>query len=131
MLTILVTVAPSPIHGLGVYTLEPLKKGDVIWSFVPKYDLDLHAEELGCGFERLRHFSFQGLRGAMVLCVDEARYMNFPERGEEANTALGMIVNSEHQLIAAHDIPAGVELTVPLESDFDASWKLRNFDHFV
>lgn len=41
MLYVRVQVAPSPIHGFGVFTLENIAQGQVVWQFTPGFDLDL------------------------------------------------------------------------------------------
>ena len=32
-------LSPSSIHGLGVFAREPIRKGDTVWKFNPRFDL--------------------------------------------------------------------------------------------
>jgi hypothetical protein len=64
----------------------------------------------------------------VVICVDEAQFLNFPRVGESANLCLGGLQDGEHLLLAAVDIPAGTELTVPPESDTDYARKMKSYE---
>jgi len=60
----------------------------------------------------------------LILCGDEAQFLNFPVPPEEFNVELGGTVDGQDILVARRDINAGEELTVPPESDGDYERKL-------
>jgi SET domain-containing protein len=133
MLTVPVEIKKSAIHGFGVFAKTEIRKGTVLWMFEPGLDLripKLVAENSG---PRKRDYIMQ--RGyinpkdpdTIVLCCDEAQFMNFPADGEKANIWLGGLQDGEHILIAAQDIAAGTELTAPPESDADYHRKVSTY----
>lgn len=73
-------LAPSPIHGFGVYTAVPIPAGTVLWTFDPPVDQEIAPEEMASIPEphqtRLRHFSYLDESGVYILCGDNARFMN-------------------------------------------------------
>lgn len=131
MLTVPVEIRKSEIHGCGVFTVKDLRKGDVVWMFD-------HVDQRCTGWaaekweSRLRAYAEQrgyvNERGEVVLCVDEAQFLNFPRVGEAANLCLGGKQDGEYLLLAAVDIPAGSELTVPPESDADYARKMKSYE---
>ena len=46
MLLVRVRLASSSIDGLGVFTVEPIARGTVVWRFTPGFDLDLYPQLL-------------------------------------------------------------------------------------
>ena len=46
MLLISTYVAQSPIEGLGVFAGEAVRRGELFWSFNPKFDICIRPEEL-------------------------------------------------------------------------------------
>ncbi len=44
MMLIRTRVAPSTIHGMGLFTVEPAVKGTPIWRFEPGFDHDFSPE---------------------------------------------------------------------------------------
>jgi SET domain-containing protein len=38
MMLVETELRPSPIHGLGVFLLQPVSKGDLIWRFDARID---------------------------------------------------------------------------------------------
>jgi len=134
MLTVPVEIKKSAIHGFGVFAATEIKKGTVLWMFEPGLDRRIPKLVVEHCSPRNRDYIMQ--RGYMnpadpevvVLCVDEAMFMNFPADGEKANIWLGGLQDGEHILIAAQDIPVGTELTVPPESDADYQRKLSTYE---
>ena len=117
-------LAPSPIHGIGVYTTLPIPAGTVIWDFTPGVDWQLTAQELEQLPERYRDrfrawCDLEESSGLYVLCGDNARFMNHsPEpncddRGERT--------------VAARDIEADEELTCDYRT-FDAESRALGVD---
>jgi uncharacterized protein len=125
MLTVPVEIKKSAIHGFGVFARNDIKNGTIIWMFDPGLDQRIPELVVENSDERKRNYILQ--RGyvnpknaeVVVLCIDEAQFMNFPAHGEEANIKLGGLQDGEQLLIAAQDIAAGTELTVPPSSDAD------------
>jgi len=101
-------VSPSPIAGVGVFTPFPIPAGTVLWEFTPGVDLRLHPsvvdgtpEPLGT---LLRHYCYEEPDGTLVLCGDNARFMNhsFEPNCDDEGGAF---------TTACRDIGAGEELT--------------------
>ena len=124
MLVIPVTLRPSPIHGLGVFSVEAVGAGAVVSRFVPRFDVEYAAEELvalgGAEREYLRHYSYRSrFTGRYILPGDHDRFMN---HADAAN--VGMNPDGSYTCIALRDIAAGEELTCDYRT-FDAEWRLK------
>jgi len=105
-------LAPSPIHGIGVFIDEPVRKGTVVWRFDARIDVHIPRAELA-GFpvavqEYLRvHAYVETVDGheTMVLCADSAQYVNH-------STAPNLIDSPDGTYeTAGRDLAAGEELT--------------------
>jgi len=46
MLMVETELRPSPIHGIGVFLLQPVAKGDLIWRFDSRIDRVYTEEEV-------------------------------------------------------------------------------------
>ena len=108
MLTVDHVVQPSPIHGLGVFTREPVCKGQIIWLFDDRIDREIAMADLdglpGHMVNYLfQHAEFFETRQIFVLGSDGDCYMN------HADTPT--LVDGGAVLIAARDLKAGAELT--------------------
>lgn len=73
-------VAPSPIAGMGVFTAEAISAGTVLWVFTEGVDLRLDPgmvhgipDPLG---SMIRRYCYEEPDGILVLCGDNARFMN-------------------------------------------------------
>ncbi len=84
MFTIKTYLDKSKISGTGVFAAEPIKKGEIIWRFVEKFDLKIRDDE----FQRLPkiaqefalHFGYYSTKeGGHILCMDNAKYTNHSE----------------------------------------------------
>ena len=128
-MTVKVTVGKSNIHGQGVFAAENIHKGQVVWMFTPGLDQVFSDFSVKWGEPRMRAFIHERAylsphEPQWILPCDEAQYWNFPQRGEEANTYMGDKQDDEQMVIAARDITAGEELTIPPESDADYERKI-------
>jgi len=127
MLTVPVEIRKSEIHGQGVFAAIDIYQGQVVWMF-DHVDQRWPAWIVENWERKLRDYAKQrgylNQSNELVLCIDEAQFLNFPRRGEEANLRLGGVQEREYILIAAVDIAAGTELTVPPESDADYERKM-------
>lgn len=131
MLVVPVEIGKSEIHGSGVFALKDIRQGAVVWMFD-------HLEQRWPAWvvekweKRLQDYAMQrgyiNQRAELVLCVDEAQFLNFPMAGEKANLRLGGLQDGEYLLLAAVDILAGTELTVPPESDADFARKMKSYE---
>lgn len=127
MLVVRTSLKYSPIHGLGCFAEENIKKGQIVWEFDSRFDLEFSEDELKnfspSYLDFLKVYSYTVIKDQKkiyVLCGDHARHMNHSESPNllEAGTVNG-------QNIAARDIQAGEELTCNyLDFDDDAHLKL-------
>ncbi|MDB5463122.1 MAG: hypothetical protein JWP23_1511 [Phenylobacterium sp.] len=102
---------PSSIHGLGVFLLEPVRKGDLIWRFDARidrvYSLDEVASLPGHVQRYLRTYStWNEAAGLYVLCGDNGRFFNHSEEPSTVSNAISF--GEDH---AVRDLVAGEELT--------------------
>jgi len=101
----------SRIHGTGVFLLEPVKEGDVIWRFDSRIDRVYSDHELDELPPRMREFlrvysTWHADSGLWVLCGDNGRHFN---HSDTPNTISKGIAFGDD--IAACDLPVGAELT--------------------
>jgi len=110
----------SPIHGIGAFLLEDVKKGDLIWRFDSRIDRVFADSELSALPESLRAFlsiysTYHEQSGLWVLCGDNGRHFN---HSDQPNTiSMGVAFGDD---IAAADLPAGTELTTDYNLICDA-----------
>jgi len=128
MLLVKASIRPSPIHGMGCFAEEPIRKGQVVWRFDPRLDLVIPYETLGSFPQVTQDFlnmygyaTMQNGHKVIILCGDHARHMNHSGTPNCLDAFLeGVEVN-----IAARDIAPGEELTCDYYSfDLDARQKL-------
>ena len=102
---------PSAIHGIGVFLLEPVKAGQLLWRFDSRIDRVYSDEEIAGLPERLRDFlrtysTYHEGTKLWVLCGDIGRHFN---HSDTPNTkSLGIAFGDD---VAAVDMEAGTELT--------------------
>ncbi len=111
MLLVPTELRPSPIHGVGVFLLAPVKKGAVIWRFDARVDRVYAKPELDSLPESARQFiNIHGFwhkdTGLWVLCGDNAKYYNHATN--PTTLSVGRAFSDD---VAAYDLPAGTELT--------------------
>lgn len=122
MLTVKTHIAPSTIHGIGIFADEFIPKGKIVWVFHPHVDLALTEEMIleldpPCR-EQVRKYSyFDGPSQKFILCGDDARHFNHAEdpNCDDHDTQVA------HVTVAARDIQEGEELTCNY-SVFDARY---------
>ena len=102
-------VAPSPIHGAGLFTSEPIAKGTLIWEFIEGLDVEIPEKFLQHENESVRvyldryTYPHPHRAGFVVLDGDNGRFMN---HSEEPNSDF-RTPNVGYALV---DIPADTEL---------------------
>lgn len=123
MLLINTYVAKSDIEGVGVFTVEPVKAGELIWRLDPSFDRLVHTSSLDTYPEHFRLFfdryayQLEGYGDMLVLEVDNGRFMN---HSEVPNTQYTEVVRG----YALHDIAAGIELTCNY-AEFDPMFRSK------
>ncbi|MEA3008889.1 MAG: uncharacterized protein QOJ91_581 [Sphingomonadales bacterium] len=111
MLMVETELRQSEIHGTGVFLVEPVKKGDLIWRFDSRIDRVYSEEDLASLPERTRNFlrtysTWHEATQLWILCGDNGRHFN---HSDTPNTlSLGTGFGDD---VAAEDLPAGIELT--------------------
>ena len=80
MLLVKTKIAKSSIHGIGVFADQPIKKGTVIWKFMPEFDISFSKQEVeklsNPAKEQFYHYAyFDKKYGKYVLCSDDARFL--------------------------------------------------------
>jgi SET domain-containing protein len=116
MLLVKTKVAPSPVHGLGLFADQFIPKGTRIWEFDETVDSRFDASRL-VGLtepehdELLKHTYLNPRSGLYVVCGDDARYMNHSDAPNTADVGYDEgVVNGEGITVAARDIEQGEEL---------------------
>jgi hypothetical protein len=127
MLLIPTRVAPSRIHGLGLFTLEPVPAGSRVWRFEPGFDHALSTAAVAALPEPARrHVTWFGFvrpaDGCWILSGDHACFMN---HASPPNTGLPPGDPQAAVTVALRDLAAGEELTCDYFAfDADAARKL-------
>jgi len=123
MFRIATYLSDSSIHGIGVFTPEPVGAGTVVWEFTPGVDWEMTADELERFPEpyrsKLKTFCYLDDRGIYVLCGDNARFMNHADTPN--------CDDSTEKTVAARDVGAGEELTCDYRS-FDRTARENGVD---
>jgi hypothetical protein len=108
MLRVKAYIAPSGIHGIGLFAGEPIKKGSVVWGFDPPVDQRFTPQEVKEMLPEMKTFLSRYAysdRGTLVLCGDHARFMNHSPEPTCGNDP------SRQYTLALRDIAQGEELT--------------------
>ena len=127
MMLIKTRVAPSGIHGMGLFAVEPVPRGTPVWRFEPGFDHDFSPAQFAAlpplARDHARHFCFVSrCDGHVILSGDHACFINHtptPNTGAPADAPAPVTT------IALCDIAAGEEITCDYWSyDADTPWKL-------
>lgn len=120
-----ITVRNSTIDGKGVFTLEDITKGAIVWRFDPHRDQSLSPLEFEqldararAALSRVAYFSAQSHRWIYPSKEDPAQFTNHSETNNLSVVVDGSI-SEEPFFVANRDISAGEELTVNY-TEFDA-----------
>ncbi len=120
-------VAPSTIHGMGLFTVEPVLKGTPVWRFEPGFDHDFSPERFAAlpplARDHTRWFCFVSkVDGHVILSGDHACFINHSPKN---NTGAPPNPQPLVTTIALRDLAAGEEITCDYWSyDADTPWKL-------
>ena len=127
MILIPTRVAPSAIHGCGLFAVEFVPKGTPIWRFQPGFDQEFTPEQRAAWPEparrHTRHFGFVRPGDLRVfLSGDHACFIN---HAEFPNTGAPPDAEPPVTTVALREIAAGEEITCNYWAfDADAAWKL-------
>jgi SET domain-containing protein len=121
MMLVRTRVAPSLIHGLGLFAMDVIPLGTPIWKFEPGFDREFSAEQFVAlpseAQAHVRWFAFLDKTTAgWVLSGDHACFMN---HSPDPNTGAPPGGTPPIITVARRDIAAGEELTCNYW-DFDA-----------
>jgi uncharacterized protein len=117
----------SDIHGVGCFTAEDIRGGQIVWKMDPILDVEIEADKIDRYPPAIKSFlqmyAYGQLAGpgkTFILCGDHARHMNHSENPN-------LIEAGDSSNIAARDIKAGEELTCDYNAfDTDATFKLHH-----
>lgn len=111
MLMVKTELRQSDIHGTGVFLLEPVRKGELIWRFDSRVDRVYSEDDLASLPEHMQHFlrtysTWHEATRLWILCGDNGRHFN---HSDAPNTlSLGAGFGDD---VAAEDLAEGTELT--------------------
>lgn len=115
MLLVKTYIAPSKIHGIGLFADENIKENTVTWKFDPAIDILLSEKEIAklpnITQEFIKEFgSLSKLSNKYILSADNARFTNHSSHPNLESK----IVTGEPEAIALanRDIKKGEELTI-------------------
>jgi hypothetical protein len=102
---------PSPIHGIGVFLLRPVRAGELVWRFDSRIDRVYTPDEIASLPPHMRAYlrtycTWHEGAGVYVLCGDNGRYFN---HSDAPTTVSNGVSFGEDR--AARDLAAGEELT--------------------
>lgn len=111
MMIVETELKPSGIHGIGIFLLQPVRKGDLIWQYDSRIDRvysDWEIESLPAHIQNyLQTYStWHKQTGLWVLCGDNGRHFN---HSDTPNTISDGIAFGRD--FAADDMDVGTELT--------------------
>lgn len=111
MMMVETELRPSEIHGIGVFLLEPVRKGQLIWRFDSRVDRIYGEDELATLPEHIQCFlrtysTWHEKTGLWVLCGDNGRHFN---HADKPNTVSHGVAFGDD--FAADDLGVGTELT--------------------
>lgn len=108
MLTVNHCVKPSAIHGLGVFIMEAVTAGTVVWRYDPMFDIEL-SEAMVARFPSevaeivYHHAEYLPDRQIFRLGNDADIFMNHSDGPT--------LIDLGDEMIASHDLEVGDELT--------------------
>ena len=127
MMLIKTRVAPSTIHGIGLFATERVSRGTPVWRFLPGFDHDFspdqHASLPAPARDHTRWFCFVSRHdGHVILSGDQACFIN---HSSTPNTGATSSAQPPVTTVALRDIAAGEEITCDYWTyDADTPWKL-------
>ena len=127
MMLVRTRVAPSGIHGMGLFAVEPIARDTPMWRFEPGFDHDFSPAQFAAlpapAREHTRWFCFVSKAdGHVILSGDHACFIN---HSPAHNTGALPDAQPPVTTVALRDIAAGEEITCNyFDYDADTPWKL-------
>ena|ERR1035437_1258677 len=129
MLIVKTKLAPSSIHGIGVFADQFIPKGELVQDFVEGFDQIFKPYMLEklhpvAKMHVLIHACKNRVSGDYILCGDNARFFN---HSDQANLKSDP---GEENDVATRDILPGEELTCnykEIEADFDLKMSFSSY----
>ena len=125
MLLLKTYLAPSTIHGVGVFSEDHIPQGAVVWQWHEGIDRRIAPDVV----EALPPFCQDFLKrygwiegGQYTICIDNERFIN------HSDTPNCVFSEDGTQAIAARDILAGEEITQDYRT-FDEKWGSPEFGY--
>jgi uncharacterized protein len=114
MLLVPTRLAPSRIHGFGVFALAPIAKDTPVWRFAKGLDMEFSPDIVEGLPEHVRmFFSHYGYLDRnlkrIILCFDDARFVN---HSDTPNVASDYTQDPYGLDVALRDVEAGEEITM-------------------
>lgn len=115
MLYVKTEIRPSPIHGVGLFAMQMIPKGALIWKFDSGIDILVSKEKYSSlseiGKEFLDHYGYWSMEmDAYVCAADNHRFTNHSNNPNVGTVNAGP--GNDGQDIALRDIESGEEITV-------------------
>lgn len=116
MLLVETYLAPSKIHGIGLFAKDRIPKGTKIWEFTPGFDQELTQEQIdqlseACRERILNYVYYNANKMRYILCSDDERFINHSEEPNIVDIGFCSDDGEEGEAFAARDIEADEELT--------------------
>lgn len=114
----MLVVQPSPINGLGLFTSQPVKKGQKLFLYIGQ-EMTLREFKLKYGEYKLNSLNtYRMKRIHKIIVAKEEPYktdnmVNYINESKTPNCVL-----KNRHLVALRDIDAGEELTLQYPSDY-------------
>ncbi len=112
MLCVATYLAPSPIHGTGLFAAVPIAAGEEVWRLDVAFDVAVDEVALArldtvAQLQVQRYAYVDPVRRARILCADDARFFNHADDANCGDAPGG----DGSRTVALRDIAAGEELT--------------------
>lgn len=114
MMYVKTKLAPSPIHGTGIFADIFIPKGTVVWKFTPGFDMRFPKEDVFQlpveAQEHIKTYAYLSKKsGLYVLAIDNGKYFN---HSDSPNTLSEYLEDEEEAVTrAVQDIAPGEEMT--------------------
>lgn len=108
MLLVSTKLDKSDIHGIGLFALQSVQKGDCVWKYDSRFVVAISPDELSKLTSHIKKF-FETYswkeNGLYCVNLDNERFINHSDEGNCRMSDL-------HTMVAARDIECGEELSI-------------------
>ena len=117
MYVVKVRIAKSKIDGKGVFAIEKIPKGKIVWLYDPLQDLSVTQEEFTkldkVEKARFYHSAYLSPWSGLWICPPPDEAANYTNHSLQNNTTVkyDASISSEPYFIANHNIKIGEEIT--------------------